>query len=373
MRSLALLALGAPLFASAGCTPTLTLDDGVALRVPFARRPNGDYKVALAFFRSKLLATGKGAEVQVWDLMTGQLVSKATLGVARPGYELEGPVSSLSFSPDGSRLACGRYGGALSVLEVATGTVVASVPGPAHAADHGEWDTLVAFDRLGERLALVESRWSDGNPFATFRFYEASTVREVESFDMPLNQSIVSVEGAFSPELRWFFTGRELVEVASRRTVAETRMFHGGARFLPDGRALVGAGYGDPTPIDPALLQGSVNAGGPPGVVTLALRPDPGAAHAESISLIPDFVRWVGLTADGRVLGAATSNMDGLTIWDVERRSRVAELRIPRGQVAPGGRYEGESFLDAVFSLDASLLATEMQSGSVLVWRLPKP
>jgi WD40 repeat protein len=365
MKTVALLALGATLVACGGCTPTLTLDDGVAVRVPLERRPNGDYLTVLAFSRTKLLAVGKGAEVQIWDTTTGRRVSTAALEVPRPGYELSNPVSSLSFSPDGSRLACASYGGALAVLEVATGTVLARVPGPEHAAEHGEWDTLVAFDRLGERLGFVASRWADGKPFATFRIFEASSVREVETFDMPLNIFRANVEGVFSPELRWFFTGRALVDVAARRTVAEPRWFHGdAARFSPDERVLVGAGYGDPTPIDPALLQGAVNAGGPPGVVTLALRPDPAAPGAESIQLMHAFVRWTGFTANGRVLSAAESNEGGIAIWDVERQTRVAELRIPRG---------GNDVRDAVFSLDASLLATDMQSGGVLVWRLPKP
>jgi WD40 repeat protein len=364
MKARMAIAVGTIALASAGCsTPTLTPDEGVVLKVPFERRPNGDYVVAVAFSPSGLVAVGKGAEVQVWNPVTRKQVSRAVfeLGAALGAGDV---VRSLDFSPDGSRLACGFYGGALHVVDTATGSVTASVAGPQHQADHGEWDTVVGFDRTGERIGLVESRWADSKPFASFRFYDAATGKEARTFDLPLNLMRVSDDGAFSADFHWFWTGRELVDLETPRVVFAAHSLDGPAAFTPDGKTLVGAGHGPPGYVPPEILQGAVNAGGPPGIVTIHL-PSPGDPGFEKLVTIEDFVRWVGITREGRVLSAADSISGGMKVWDVERKRAIVEL-LPAGEKATGAFVH-----QATFSKDAGLLATEIDSGPVLVWRLP--
>jgi WD40 repeat protein len=105
---------------------------------------------SVAFSRDgSKLASGSGdrmafdpsddATVRVWDVATGQV--EHTL------KDHLGPVNSVAFSRDGSKLASGSHDHTVKVWDVATGQVEYTHVG------HSEWVSSVAFSRDGSKLA----------------------------------------------------------------------------------------------------------------------------------------------------------------------------------------------------------------------------
>ncbi len=97
-----------------------------------------------------LATVGMDGQLIVWDALTGQRL-----------FDLQdaiGGLKSVAFSPDGKLLAIGSTGdptdtrGAASVLEVASGEILSSMPG------HGGWVWDLAFSPDGKRLATVDFR-----------------------------------------------------------------------------------------------------------------------------------------------------------------------------------------------------------------------
>ena len=101
--------------------------------------------MALDRSRTTIAATFWDGTVRVWNLATGQLISR-----------MSGPSSSMfavSFSPDGRLLATGSDDGDVRIWDVVTGTNTLALPG------HGGPVGQVAFSPDGKRLA---SSGSDG-------------------------------------------------------------------------------------------------------------------------------------------------------------------------------------------------------------------
>ena len=78
--------------------------------------------------------------MRVWDVATGQPVGPPLTGHTRP-------VSSVAFSPDGTRIASGSWDATVRVWDAATGQPVGEP-----LAGHANYVSSVAFSPGGERI-----------------------------------------------------------------------------------------------------------------------------------------------------------------------------------------------------------------------------
>ncbi len=163
------------------------------------------------------LATGSWQRVRIWDLGTGRLVWEAGAGLA-------GFVNSVSFSPDGTRLATGGGDQTARIWDAATGSKQLRVC-------CGNEVNGVAFSPDGTRLATV----SDDR---TARIWDAAT--GAEQLRVTHDSSVMAV--AFSPDATRLATASmdntariwDAATGSEHLRVAHDDAVHGVA-FSPDG------------------------------------------------------------------------------------------------------------------------------------------
>jgi WD40 repeat protein len=115
---------------------------------------HGDQVVALATDGNVAWTGGwdKVRSIKRWDLAAGK-----SLGA----LELDKPCASMARSPDGKRVACVTFGGALHVFDWASGNELANVP-KAHddRADGVAWvgDHIVTVSEFDETLRLFDAK-----------------------------------------------------------------------------------------------------------------------------------------------------------------------------------------------------------------------
>lgn len=293
------------------------IHDGLAKPVPLS--PDGRIMVVL-----------KPEAVELRFVRDGGLVREPLTCPPKPG--------GAAFTEDGTRLAVACEDGGVSVFEVASGEVVASLPaGAAHGTDHPPvgWRS-VAWSPRGDRLALTDRAFSA-------RLMPA----DAASFSQPLLHQFMVLGSQWNDEgtrlMTWSFdntlrlwdatTGEAvLVPVRHRGPVLDAALSPGGtwcASACRDGSARlwrVGSGF----------------------------QPGPVLRHAGE-------VRDVAWSADGRRL--VTSSADRTAqLWRVEGTgSAPTECRhrgsVERLAVSPDGRHV------ATVCLDPNL--------HVSVWRFP--
>jgi WD40 repeat protein len=125
---------------------------------------------------------GKHA-ITIWDTTTGQPV--LTL------QEANGAVSSMVYSPDGARLAVASHEGTLKIWDMSTGLESLALKG------HKEQVYALAYNPDGTRLASACKDW-------TVKIWDTGTGQELLTFSKHM-QEVLSV--AFSPDGRWLASG----------------------------------------------------------------------------------------------------------------------------------------------------------------------
>ena len=181
---------------------------------------------------------------KIWDAASGQ--GLLTLRVTLSGYK--GQVNSVSFSPDGKRLATGSGDKTVKIWDAASGKVLLTLL----AVGHASGVSTVCFSPDGKRLAT--SPYSRGGPFPisgedkTAKIWDAASGREL--------LTLRGHEGAvwsicFSPD------GKRLATASNDKTAKiwdaangqELLTLHTGGGcsvcFSPDGKRLATAGWDD--------------------------------------------------------------------------------------------------------------------------------
>ena len=264
---------------------------------------------------TKLASGSVDQTVNLWDVAT-----RTNIATLEPGTS----VFSVSFSPDGKTLASGASDGTVNLWNVATKRNIAPLEG------HTSVAYSVSFSPDGKTLA---SGASDG----TIKLWDVATRRNTATLEGHTS-SVLSV--VFSPDSKILASGSfgsrvKLWDVATRTNIATLELGKSvfSVSFSPDGTTLAsGAGravklWDVATQTTIATLEGHTS-----GVY--------------SVSFSPDGTTLASGASDGIVL-----------LWDVATQINIARL--------------GDSALDVtsvVFSPDGTTLASGVSDGTVKLW-----
>jgi WD40 repeat protein len=309
----------------------------------------------------RLLAAG-GRTVKVWSLE-----SPATPGRAAVAAELRRNVYAVAFSADGRRVVAGTEGGAVHLLDAATGDRVAVFRGHMQPADaladalpnppHGKADrpnsiTGVAFTADG---TSVVSGAVDG----TLRLLDAATLRQTKRLEFP-KTAVMAV--AISPDGRLVAAAisdgtARIVDVNSWTEVASipaSTQTLTTLAFSPDGRTLATTGFDNDVGLwDAATWRrratAAVAGGGArrcvrfsPDGTTLAVTDDAEVARlirvTDGVEIAAlrghnQSVRGAAFSPDGRRLVTSCYGYDSqpgdARVWDVDSGRQMLVIRSP--------------------------------------------
>jgi WD40 repeat protein len=259
-----------------------------AERKLFAGHTDAVTSVAFSPDGTRILTGSSDKTARLWDVATGKTV--ATLDGHTSG------VSLVAFSPDGARILTGSWDKTARLWDAATGKMLAPLEG------HTDTVTSVAFSRDGTRVLT-------GSYDKTARLWDSATGKMLITFEGH-KSSVVAV--AFSPDGARVLTGSDdntarLWDAATGKMIAPLEGHTGAVTavaFSPDG-ARVLTGSNDKT----ARLWDAAT-----GKLLTTL-----AGHAEAVTSVafsPD---------GGRVLTG--SDDDTVRLWDAAMGKTVATLK----------------------------------------------
>ena len=316
------------------------------------------------------LISGQSETIKVWDVETRRLLGTSE-GAGDDGspWPLE-----VAFSPDGTRLAAGFQdgdGGRLRLWDVATQTEVASFGGRTDPV------STVSFSPDGSLLASAGR-----SPDLTIKLWDVATQSQVAKLSGHTNGVTAvsfSPDGALLASGSWNDGTVKLWDVGNRtliRTLEEhTGTVHSVA-FSPDGSILVSAASDGTVLLREIETENAAAISGHNFLSAMALSPD-GALLASSGGWSDHTVRlWdvsrqsqvaalrghmqgvsaVSFSPDGGLL--ASGSWDGtIRLWDAATKSQVAALR---------GHTQVVSAVS--FSPDGGFLASGSREGTIRLW-----
>lgn len=258
-----------------------------------------------------ILAAGYAdSMVRLFDVATGDII--ATL----PGHRLG--VRSVSFSPDGRTLASGSNDGTIKLWDVARRETIATLIG------HTSRVTSVSFSRDGRTLA---SGSNDGDP----KLWDVVTGTSVATLSGGHTSWVTSV--AFSPDGTTLASGSSqdgaiiLWDVATRNATALPGLHMdvgNSVAFSPDGKILASSSE-DGTP---KLWDAQTGR------------------HIRSFGVRPWGIQVVAVSPDGTTLAAGSLD-NSIDLWNIATGDKIASFTRSKGQV-----------LSLAFSPDGTKLAT---------------
>ena len=197
-----------------------TIKGHIGTNYAIAFSPNGD-----AF--AMTLASGA---VKFWEVTTGQHISTLS----------KDNVWSMAYSPNGNTLALGKYDGTVKLTDVKSGRRVARLRG------HADFVTTVVFSPDGTKLA-VGARSGDQSSRGIVKIWrfppKAVDVLTQRSLNTLHTQSKGEIHIAFSPDSRILAVGSDngvsLLDVETGEKIATLqKSFSPAVAFSPDGRML---------------------------------------------------------------------------------------------------------------------------------------
>jgi WD40 repeat protein len=293
--------------------------------------------------------------IKVWDVATG----RQTLNIA----VRDDMCDSLSFSPDGGRLASSGGDATVKLWDARTGRVALSLRG------HTRSVSGVAFSPDGRRLA-------SGSFDRTVKVWDTANGRETLSLKGHTN----FVEGvAFSPDGRRIASGGydgtvRVWDADTGREISALR--HNGAvfgvAFNPDGRRIAASGNGGAKVWDTGTGEDTLTLKAHASSVTsVAFSPDgqriASGSSDRTVKLWDSATGWEALTLTGHThsVRCVTFSPDGRRLasgsWD--RTAKVWDARTGREVLSLG--HSGE-VTSVAFSPDGRRLATN--GGPAKVW-----
>jgi len=271
-------------------------------------------------------------------------------GRALTGHE--DVIASVSYSPDGRRLASASWDGIIKIWDAATGQVIRTLTGKKAIF-------AVVFHPDGTRLA------SAGKDRAV-TLWDAATGQVIRTFPGHA-QSIHEL--AFSPDGKLIASSSEDGTVklwdTSTGSVVYTLADHreravGQIAFSPDGKTLASAGGGEPTIRVWNLTTGQLIRTFRDDVNPLInINPDGKASTGDKRLLVGRHRKPVAFSPDGKIL--ATGVEDGtIKLWDASAGSLVRALR---------DRHNLDAVTGLAFSPDGKTLAsTSFMGQAVILW-----
>jgi WD40 repeat protein len=286
------------------------------------------------------LATLSGTTVSVTHATSGRAVTVIPTG----------PVLGAAFSPDGSLLATWADGGPVSVWRASTGHFDESIDAVPEVGTH-DGDTPVAISAQDNRVAVA----ADGNSISVYSLAQPNLTPQVLNMTAPGGAPGEGDSEYTAGSLAWSPNGEELAEGGLDEALRVWSGNLSGQTFVgPVGRGGFGGGAG--------------GVAFSPDGITLASSDDEGnasvwdwaAASDDSLS-VPGGVRDATMSADGHMVAFAASttasgSVASVQLWDWSHFT-----------VYPLTSISGDGAVDLAFSPTGRWLAVSSENG-ISIW-----